>query len=78
MYTAPPTAANLIQQGAAAAAASNGAARRPLTPNGTAEAQQQVQVRKTTNVLVICLNGFVNIFSYLHFFMITFSDRDNF
>lgn len=44
VYTAPPTAANLIQQGAAAAAASNGAARRPLTPNGTAEAQQQVQV----------------------------------
>lgn len=36
VYPAPP--ANLIQQGA-----SNGA-RRPLTPNGTAEAQQQVQV----------------------------------
>ncbi|XP_049822940.1 pumilio homolog 2-like isoform X2 [Aethina tumida] len=35
VYPAPP--ANLIQQGA-----SNGA-RRPLTPNGTAEAQQQVQ-----------------------------------
>lgn len=34
VYPAP----NLIQQGA-----SNGA-RRPLTPNGTAEAQQQVQV----------------------------------
>lgn len=34
----PAHAANLIQQGA-----SNGA-RRPLTPNGTAEAQQQVQV----------------------------------
>jgi pumilio RNA-binding family len=33
-----PAPANLIQQGA-----SNGA-RRPLTPNGTAEAQQQVQV----------------------------------
>lgn len=33
-----PAHANLIQQGA-----SNGA-RRPLTPNGTAEAQQQVQV----------------------------------
>ncbi|CAH0557972.1 unnamed protein product [Brassicogethes aeneus] len=37
VYPAPP--ANLIQQGA-----SNGA-RRPLTPNGTAEAQQQVQAQ---------------------------------
>lgn len=37
-----PAHANLIQQGA-----SNGA-RRPLTPNGTAEAQQQVQVGVNT------------------------------
>lgn len=45
VYPAPP--ANLIQQGGA----SNGA-RRPLTPNGTAEAQQQVQVCGRFSILV--------------------------
>ncbi|KAH0999301.1 hypothetical protein HUJ05_005809 [Dendroctonus ponderosae] len=46
VYPAPPASLAALQQGA-----SNGA-RRPLTPNGTNEAQQQVQVLLYCNCLL--------------------------
>lgn len=60
VYPAPP--ANLIQQGA-----SNGA-RRPLTPNGTTEAQQQVQVSYVEGNMVVMVRFKIVSKSFTLFF----------